>query len=577
MKTLLLSSTLLALLSTFVVGQAQELQLQWIKQIGGLGADEGHSVVTDASGNIYTIAIFSGTVDFDPGAGVVNLQAAAATGLAVSKSDGNGNLLWAKGISGSAYFSKPSIAVDSTGNIYYTGCFVGAADFDPGKDSLELQVKSDGQSEYFISKLDPQGELVWAKKTGLRTFYRDRGNALTADKYGNTYITCNFWGATEMDTTGGKKKLLADDGTECAILKYDSFGNLAWARQFESNGTPALCAGKAIAVDGSGNVYTTGVFNGTTDFDPGAKTYMRTSSTSGGTNIYISKLDGAGNFKWAQKIGESNADLGNSILTDVSGNVYITGSFRGVCDFDAGPDSVKLSSKGSSTYSSDIFVMKVDSTGKLQWARSMGGTGDDHGTSLATDAQGNVYTAGTFTGIADFDPSAAIRPLTSENSVGVFISKFDAFGNWKWATQVGSTMAPSIAVDALGAITVVGTVNGIGDFDPGTGVHYLSSEGVSDVFIAKIKEVPVDVHEPNANIELSISPNPSNSAISLDFGKEVSNASMKLLTLVGQTVLEHNAIYGSSILLDIEVLTAGVYVLVITENGVNTAVKVVKY
>ena len=107
--------------------------------------------------------------------------------------------------------------------------------------------------------------------------------------------------------------------------------NTTWAKKMGGTGSDN---GKGIAVDATGNVYTTGTFKGTADFDPGTGTFNLVAS--GVNDIFVSKMDASGNFLWAKKIGGSGDDYGNGIAVDASGNVYTTGSFIGTVDFNPG-------------------------------------------------------------------------------------------------------------------------------------------------------------------------------------------------------------------------------------------------
>lgn len=126
----------------------------------------------------------------------------------------------------------------------------------------------------------------------------------------------------------------------------------------------------------------------------------------------------------------------------------------------------------------------------FQWAKNIGGNGAGTGTSIAFDMLGNVYTAGNFDGTLDFDPGVGIFNMTSQNNRDFFVSKFDALGNFVWAKVIGGVNDPTedihIAVDVLGNVYATGIFEGTIDFDPGIGVYYLTSEGKSDVFIAKL-------------------------------------------------------------------------------------------
>ncbi|MBL8812686.1 MAG: hypothetical protein JNM43_21150 [Planctomycetaceae bacterium] len=125
--------------------------------------------------------------------------------------------------------------------------------------------------------------------------------------------------------------------------------------------------GQAIATDASGNVYTTGAFEGTVDFDPGSGTANLTSS--GGPDIFVCKLDSAGNFVWAKRMGGTFDERSKGIAVDRSGNVLTIGFFFGTADFDPGNGTTVLTSAGAS----DVFVSKLDSTGNFVWAKRWGG------------------------------------------------------------------------------------------------------------------------------------------------------------------------------------------------------------
>jgi uncharacterized protein (TIGR03437 family) len=121
--------------------------------------------------------------------------------------------------------------------------------------------------------------------------------------------------------------------------------------------------GFSVAVDGSGNVYTTGFFEGTVDFDPGLGVFNLTGADDAGLDVFVSKLDSAGNFVWARQMGGSSFlfadDSGRGVAVDGSGNVYTTGLFRGTLDFDPGAGVFNLAGRG------DIFVAKYTDQPKV--------------------------------------------------------------------------------------------------------------------------------------------------------------------------------------------------------------------
>ena len=260
--------------------------------------------------------------------------------------------------------------------------------------------------------------------------------------------------------------------------------NFAWAKGF---GGTSDDFGNSIAVDAAGNVYTTGRFKNTADFDPGPGVFNLVSS--GGIDIYISKLDASGSLVWARKAGASGLDEGLDVVVDDSGNVYVSGYFRETVDFDPGPGIFNLTATPGASSGPDIFLLKLDASGIFQWAISTGGVAWDSGNSLALDDVGNVYLTGYFTGTVDFDPGAPVFTMVAGADDHVFVSKFDPMGSFQWALAMGGTsdaVANEIALDPLNNIYVTGYYSGTVDFDPGAATFNLSADGARDVFVTKL-------------------------------------------------------------------------------------------
>ena len=134
---------------------AQTPGWQWANAIGGAGGDFVYSIVPDPAGNgdVYTTGHFTGTVDFDPGAGTFNLTSVGGRDVFISKLDGAGNLIWAKAVGGPGEDYVRSIAVDpaGSGDVYAIGYFSATADFDPGPVTFNLT--SIGLADFYMLKL----------------------------------------------------------------------------------------------------------------------------------------------------------------------------------------------------------------------------------------------------------------------------------------------------------------------------------------------------------------------------------------------------------------------------------------
>lgn len=326
--------------------------------MGGTSDDYGYGVLIDDLGNIYTTGYFKNTVDFDPGAGETSLVSEGIEDIFISKLDSSGNFVWAKAIGGLSEDVGIGISLYSSGNIYTTGWFQGTVDFDPGPGMLEL-TSNNNSYDIYISKLDSNGNFGWARAIGGPS--DDRGQAVTVDISGNVYTTGWFNGIVDFDPGPGVSNLDNPNpfSANVFISKLDSNGDFVWARGM---GGTASDVGYGISIDVSGNVYTTGSFFGSAaDFDPGGGVFELTSA--GGDDIFISKLNGDGNFVWAKSMGAGFNDYGYDISVDSSGNVYTTGSFRSTVDFDPGPGTFNLTSAGFE----DIFISKLSGNASFPW------------------------------------------------------------------------------------------------------------------------------------------------------------------------------------------------------------------
>ena len=127
--------------------------------------------------------------------------------------------------------------------------------------------------------------------------------------------------------------------------------------------------GYGVTADDPGNVYVTGSFWSTVDFDPGPGTDEH--SSSGWDDAFLSKFDANGDFQWACSWGGGANDHGYGVAIDGSGNVYVTGYFFGTVDFDPGEGE-----DAHSAFGLDVVLSKFDSNGNFQWARTWGGAGD---------------------------------------------------------------------------------------------------------------------------------------------------------------------------------------------------------
>ena len=457
---------------------------QWAKGIGGAGDESAGAIASDAFGNVYICGHFTGTIDIDPGPGTTNLVSAQLNDIFFAKYNSLGNLDWAKVIAGNTPNHNElafNITLDSVGNIYLIGKAGYRTDLDPGPDTFFFPQWQ--FIDYFFAKYDGNGNFQWAK--GIRNASNSAGGHLQSirlDKDGNIFI-CGYLNAGfDFDPDTGKAIIASTGGIDIFFAKYNGSGNYLWVKSIGSTGDESPYG---IASDAAGSVYIGGSFSDTVDFNAGAGTAIL--STSGNSDMFITKYDGSGNYLWAKGIGGIGYDECKNLAVDYNGNVYLTGFFSDIVDFDAGPGTASMISAGSqdafiakynssgdyqwvrsaqglnqefgigivvdmsgSIYSTglysgsidfdpgpafanltsagnqDIFFAKFDSGGNYQWARSIGGFGDDHIQSIAEKTGGNLYLTGKFSGTAYFYPGHPSVSLTAAGSQDIFIAKYNS-------------------------------------------------------------------------------------------------------------------------------------------------------
>ncbi|MFN8323754.1 MAG: T9SS type A sorting domain-containing protein [Chitinophagales bacterium] len=398
-------------IDAFIIKYDATGNLVWVRRFGGAGNDIAFLGTSDDAGNIYVTGTFQGTADLDPGVGIVNFTAGSTTDVFVMKLDPNGNFVWAKTM---GQVTMKAIKVTKLGEVYTTGYFTGTLDFNPGAGNLNLT--SNGSNDIFIWKLDSNGNLAWAKNIG--SVGDDNALSLAVDTAGNAYSTGKFQSTVDFDPNAGLSNLTSVGGYDVYVAKYSSTGNLVWAKNI--GGTDGD-TGNSMVLDSRSNIYITGNFNLACDFDPGAGTYNLTSN--GSSDIFIWKLDLNGNFIWAVNIGSQFADAPNSIALDRQNNIYTTGDFSGVADFNPGAGVFNLTPKGLG----DIFISKLDSLGNFIWAAGMGDNYSDVGTFIYIDNTNSIYLNGQYRDTVDVDPSANSYNLIS-GGTQTFMAKYNQRG-----------------------------------------------------------------------------------------------------------------------------------------------------
>ncbi len=288
----------------------------------------------------------------------------------IVKFDQNGNIVWLKNVAASA------ICCDNSGNIFVTGIFQGTSVVGT------YTLTSPHPGGIFTAKLDPSGNVLWAKAgTGPLHF---GGDAVVADRFGNCFIT----GMYTYNMTFGPYTITSGNSGmfsgQCFIAKYDANGNCLWA-QSAPTGNTAFSSGSSACVDTAGNCFITGSMNGT------MAAALGTLTSNGGSDIFTAKYSPGGNLLWMKNFGGTGSEMGSSICSDPSGDIYVTGNFNSQTMVVGSNTLMSLVNQPAT--SPDIFLLKMSGQGSVLLAKNFGTTGNDQPTGLAANAN-YLYTVG---------------------------------------------------------------------------------------------------------------------------------------------------------------------------------------
>lgn len=545
MKKILLLSLTTLLVS--ITSNAQSYE--WAKSTENSGSSQGKSITYDASGNVYIAGSFNNTVDFDPGIGITNLTSNGSSDIYILKLDALGDFLWVKQIGGAEQDVANAIHVDKGGDIYLTGFFSNSVDFDPGTGISNFI--SNGVKDAFVLKLNSLGNFVWAKQFG--GIENDEAYDIEVDANRFVYVTGVFSDIVDFDPSISVNNLTSDGGYDGFVLKLLPSGDLNWVKKV--GGTHSDQRSLALALDATNNVFTTGYFRTTVDFDPSSATTSLTSS--GMRDCYVLKFDSNGNFIWVKSIGGGLQDSGNDIVIDANGNPLVTGQFQYTVDFDPGTGTTNLVSSGIL----DAFILKLDAAGNFDWAKSYGGTSLENSKSISLDTDGNIYTTGNFYETADFDPGTGTSNFTATaTSSDLFILKLNPTGDYIWAGEIGELgddIGYSITVDDACNIYSTGIYYDTADFDPGAGTNILTNNGTGQMYALKLSCTLISSEIANNNFHTSpllLYPNPATSEITIDYEENIDQIS--ILDITGKIV---KSISSATKTINISDLISGTY------------------
>lgn len=471
-----LATLFILFLAGYSLLPAQYLNYAWDKTFGGVAADHSFALVTDGRGFVYHGGQFQSTVDFDPGPGINNVTAVGLFDAYVQKLDSNGQPAWLVTWGGISNDAVLGITVDHDQNVYVVGHFWGTIDLDPGP-GVQMDTSA-GVKDNFIVKLDSTGGYVWGFAYGSPG--GDRCLALSQDSQNDLYITGSFSNTVDFDPGPGVSNLYSAGGEDIFVMKLDDSGNFQWARNVGGTGTDVS---QSIAVDSVGNSYTSAWFYGLADFNPGPG-----ANWLGASGIYsmgIIKLDPNGNYIWSK--GWTDCDYAFELELYGSQGLIVAGAFGGMVDFDPGAGTQIHTSVGVR----DMYLMRLDTAGELDWLRTVGGPHESISFALACDSTDDILVCGVFRDTMDVDPGPDTLVHVPQGDRDIFLQKYDSSGALIYSNAFGGTgMDTPFALETTddGELYMGGMFSTIVNFDPDSIAPPAYSNGVTDLFVLKFHQ-----------------------------------------------------------------------------------------
>lgn len=577
----------------------------WAKQFGGKGSsllsEIGNSIAVDPTGGVLVGGQFQDTMNFDSGSGVPSLIAIGNVDAFILRLDMDGNVKWAHRFGGSSADNVTEITCDNLGNVYATGTFRGPVDFNPDTAQFVLTASS---VDVFALKLDKEGKFQWANQmntTGIIKFgfsiitdaagsvyiggqrsssgagtagyiwkldkagndlweYKvdgastDHVNSINYDPGGYIYASGGFSGPVDFDNGTGQTLLTSKGKLDIFVLKIDTGANFIWAKAIGGDENER---GNSIARDYSGNVYVTGGFEGSVDFDPGSQ--QATLNAKGVSDAFLLKLNSEGQYQWAYNMGGGNSTtVGNSISIDSHGALYACGYYwYEPIDFDPGPGAERPPAMGSQ----DAFILK--------WVCNDTTTGTfvdsaciDYTLLGETFTESGTYTlrtpnaAGCDSIITLYLTIPVLEPVINVN--GLVLGTAEDYSSYQWFLN---------GIIIPGATGANYTVKENGDYTVEV-TNEMGCEGVSSVY--KVTNVPVGIHAPALLSEqIKVYPNPASEQITIANPTDARFLDVAVINVLGQIIQSLPVQPVPIQQIDIRQLPVGYYLLRLqTDQGV---------
>jgi hypothetical protein len=322
----------------------------WVKTFGSPTSTlECNALDISSNNEILVGGTFNDIVDFDPNATTQYLSTNSSSDPYLLKLSFAGNYLWAKSLAGSVYGSIVAIQTALNNDIIICGNYIGTLNLNPSTTTLNSISSQSNSTDVFMSKYTISGNFKEGKSIGGNN--EDFVADMKLNDNQEIVLAGYFSGTCDFDPNLNNFSLIANGLSEdCYVAKYNNNFDLLWAKKIGGNGDDRIVG---LALDNLNNIYTTGYFTGTVDFNPNLQINNLTSN--GDNDVFISKLDDFGQYLNSNNVGGQSNDIGTTIMIENSLSIIISGSFNGTVDFD--PTAATNSLVANTSTNADLYTL----------------------------------------------------------------------------------------------------------------------------------------------------------------------------------------------------------------------------
>ena len=446
-----LSLVLFALATQTSVAQ----RWNWVVPAVGPSFDESRSLAMFPSGDLIIGGVFSDSLMF----GTQQIKSFGNYDVLTARYNSKGRFIGGLNYGSFDADDAQSVVVDKNGNYYVAGSFSTEASV-----ATELiEALDPGSTDMFIAKFNTIGILQWVKVFGSTT-YDEGAPYIAVDSLGAVYVAGGFGGTAEF----GTRKVISGGKMDAFVAKMSANGDFIWVQGWGSTENDMATA---VSVSPNGDrIYVSGTFIGNVSF--GNATYE---SFANKMDFFVRAFDANGGARWTKRIGYSGDDRIIASTTQTDGKLVLTGAISQTTTF----DTQTISANGE--FESDFFISRITKDGAIELLKRYGGTFEDAGKAVYTDAKGAIFVTGYY------DSTTTVEGFIEEAVGGRdgFVTRIKSNGDVDWYRSFGGEYddeGRGIVVDPKNVPYITGIFDTRCSFED----IEIEGDGFSDIFIAAL-------------------------------------------------------------------------------------------